>query len=123
MAQASTSQRGNALNYSSIRKLLPYAKKAIESGVNVIKLNIGDPDLKTPKEFLNVLKNWDINHGVFQYGEVGPEFIASYDGKKNEVIAEWGYGPREVKKFRVPFKWVQAFPYPHQHPATLPKET
>lgn len=77
MAQASTSHRGNALNYSSIRKLLPYAKKAIESGVKVIKLNIGDPDLKTPKEFLNVLQNWDIDPIRYAQPAGEPELIKS----------------------------------------------
>jgi len=77
MAEASTSLRGNSLNYSSIRKLLPYAKKAIESGVKVIKLNIGDPDLKTPKQFIAALHDWNVDPIRYAQPAGEPELIAS----------------------------------------------
>ena len=61
MPKATTSKRGNQLNYSSIRKLLPFAAEAKAQGVEVIRLNIGDPDLQTPAVFLNRLHNWDMD--------------------------------------------------------------
>jgi len=44
---------------SPIRKLVPYAEAAIQSGVEVIHLNIGQPDIPTPDEAMNALKQYD----------------------------------------------------------------
>ena len=44
------SQRGEMMPASPIRKLVPLANEATARGVKVIKLNIGQPDLPTPKE-------------------------------------------------------------------------
>ena len=44
---------------SPIRKLAPLANAAKERGVHVFHLNIGQPDLPTPKEGLDVLKTID----------------------------------------------------------------
>lgn len=46
---------------SATRKLTPYINRAKESGKKVIQLNIGDPDLKTPKVMINSLRNWELN--------------------------------------------------------------
>jgi len=45
---------------SPIRKLVPYADAAKKRGVKVYHLNIGQPDLETPKQFWDKLKNLDI---------------------------------------------------------------
>lgn len=42
---------------SPIRKLVPYAEKAIEQGKKVHFLNIGQPDIETPKEALDAVRN------------------------------------------------------------------
>lgn len=42
---------------SPIRKLVPYAEDAKSRGVDVIHLNIGQPDIKTPKLALDAVKN------------------------------------------------------------------
>ena len=44
---------------SPIRKLVPLADKAKERGIKVYHLNIGQPDLKTPKVALDTLKKID----------------------------------------------------------------
>jgi len=54
------SERIKTLPVSAIRKLTPLAMDAKKNGVKVYHLNIGDPDIKTPKVMLNVLKNWDL---------------------------------------------------------------
>jgi len=46
---------------SPIRKLVPYSNEAKRQGVKVYHLNIGDPDIKTPKVMIDVLKNWSEN--------------------------------------------------------------
>ena len=44
---------------SPIRKLAPYASKAAENGVKIYHLNIGQPDLPTPKKALETMKEID----------------------------------------------------------------
>ena len=52
------SDRGNAIPASPIRKLVPFADEAKKRGMNVYHLNIGQPDIETPKEFSqSVCKN------------------------------------------------------------------
>lgn len=53
------SSRGLALPPSPIRKLAPYADKARSRGVEVLHLNIGQPDLETPKVMRDRLRHVD----------------------------------------------------------------
>ena len=53
------SSRGLALPASPIRKLAPYADAAKARGVKVFHLNIGQPDLETPKVMRDRLKSVD----------------------------------------------------------------
>lgn len=54
-----TSQRGDAMPLSPIRKLVPLADKAKARGIKVYHLNIGQPDLKTPQVALDAIRNID----------------------------------------------------------------
>ncbi len=54
-----TSQRGQDMPESPIRKLVPLADKAKARGITVYHLNIGQPDLKTPKVALDAIRNID----------------------------------------------------------------
>lgn len=51
------SERGINMPESPIRKLVPFAEKAKSKGVGVIHLNIGQPDIETPKVALDAVKN------------------------------------------------------------------
>lgn len=53
------SKRGERMPESPIRKLVPYADKAKAKGIKVYHLNIGQPDLPTPQEALDAIKNID----------------------------------------------------------------
>lgn len=55
----SISQRGQIMPASPIRKLVPLSNAAKERGVKVYHLNIGQPDLPSPQEGLEVLKHID----------------------------------------------------------------
>lgn len=55
------SERAIEMPSSPIRKLAPLATDAQNRGIKVYHLNIGQPDLPTPQEGLNVLKNIDRN--------------------------------------------------------------
>ncbi|MDE6574922.1 MAG: pyridoxal phosphate-dependent aminotransferase [Muribaculaceae bacterium] len=49
------SARGEQMPASPIRRLVPLANKAIERGIKVYRLNIGQPDVPTPPVALDVL--------------------------------------------------------------------
>lgn len=51
------SQRGQAMPASPIRKLVPYAEAAKKRGIRVYHLNIGQPDIETPKPVLDAVRN------------------------------------------------------------------
>ena len=53
------SVRGVEMPESPIRKLAPLAYAAKERGVHVYHLNIGQPDLPTPRAAINAIKNID----------------------------------------------------------------
>lgn len=53
MERLSPSQRATKTPPSPIRKLAGLAQQAAERGVHVYRLNIGQPDLKSPPEFLD----------------------------------------------------------------------
>ena len=57
--------RGNEMPASPIRKLAPLADDAKKRGVHVYHLNIGQPDLPTPKEALDAIRN--IDRTVLEY--------------------------------------------------------
>ncbi|MEO8770585.1 MAG: pyridoxal phosphate-dependent aminotransferase [Ferruginibacter sp.] len=59
------SKRGHDMPASPIRKLVPYAEAAKKKGVKVYHLNIGQPDIETPKQCLDAVKNCDIH--VLEY--------------------------------------------------------
>ena len=67
------SNRISGFQCSPIRRLVPLARSAKERGVHVIHLNIGQPDIKTPKEALDAIHNYSddiIAYGLSE-GEVG----------------------------------------------------
>jgi aspartate aminotransferase len=51
------SEKGKAMPASPIRKLVPYAEEAKRKGPKVYHLNIGQPDIPTPKLALDAIKN------------------------------------------------------------------
>ena len=60
-----TSQRGDSMPESPIRKLVPLANKAKARGIKVYHLNIGQPDLKTPQVAIDAIRN--IDRAVLEY--------------------------------------------------------
>ncbi len=59
------SQRGNQMPASPIRRLVRYANDAVNRGLKVYRLNIGQPDVPTPPAALEVLKH--IDRKVLEY--------------------------------------------------------
>ena len=59
------SNRGSLMPNSPIRKLVPLAEEAEKNGKNVIRLNIGQPDIRTSDEALAAIRNLKAN--VIEY--------------------------------------------------------
>jgi len=59
------SHRGKIMPASPIRKLVPYAEIAKSKGLKIYHLNIGQPDIETPKEILDAVRN--SNFKVLEY--------------------------------------------------------
>ncbi len=60
------SQRAVDMPASPIRRLVPFAERAVQRGVEIFHLNIGQPDLKAPQEFWNGL------------AQLGPNTVVAY---------------------------------------------
>lgn len=59
------SHRAEAMPSSPVRKLMPYANAAKARGIKVYHLNIGQPDIPTPKTALEAIRNIDLQ--VLEY--------------------------------------------------------
>ena len=59
------SHRGKSMPSSPIRKLVPFAEAAKKKGTKVYHLNIGQPDIETPKMVLDAVRNSDFT--VLEY--------------------------------------------------------
>ncbi len=65
-SRARLSERSARMPASPIRKLAPYATAAKERGITIYGLNIGQPDVPTPPEFLAAVRSFD--QPVLAYG-------------------------------------------------------
>ncbi|MBW7868155.1 MAG: pyridoxal phosphate-dependent aminotransferase [Brumimicrobium sp.] len=84
---------------SPIRKLVPFAEAAKKRGVHVIHLNIGQPDIATPDEALNAVRNSDLkvleyapSNGNLSYREGLVEYYKKFDIQTtpNDIIVTIG---------------------------------
>ncbi len=80
------SYRGRTIQASPIRKLKPYADDAIAKGIRVYFINIGDPDIPTPKPVIDAFHSF--NDKVLSYGPAQGflelrQAIAGYYGHYN----------------------------------------
>ncbi len=66
------SRRARLQPASPIRKLVPLADAAKRRGIAVYHLNIGQPDLPPPPEFVRAVKNW--SKPVLEYGNSKGDF-------------------------------------------------
>src|ERR1700712_3479349 len=59
------SHRGQEMPASPIRKLVPFAEAAKKRGTTVYHLNIGQPDIETPRQVLDAVRHFDFK--VLEY--------------------------------------------------------
>ncbi|MBS1619574.1 MAG: pyridoxal phosphate-dependent aminotransferase [Bacteroidetes bacterium] len=82
----SISIKGQQMPASPIRKLVPYADGAKKKGTKVYHLNIGQPDLETPRQFWDKLAHLDMK--VLEY--CPSNGFASYREKFSEYYNRLG---------------------------------
>ena len=72
---------------SPIRKLVPYAEKAVKAGKKIYYLNIGQPDIKSPQVAMDAVANSNISVLAYSRSEGSQEYrekISNYY-KKNDI--------------------------------------
>lgn len=93
------SQKGGLMPESPIRKLVPYAENAKKRGLTVYHLNIGQPDIDTPKVALDAVRNSDLkvleyarSEGSDSYREKLTKYYANnnIDIDKEDIIITTG---------------------------------
>ena len=80
------SKKGKSMPESPIRKLVPFAEGAKKKGHKVYHLNIGQPDIKTPKVALDAVKNNTIEVLAYARSEGSETYrnkLADYYKKHN----------------------------------------
>ena len=85
------SVKGQLMPESPIRKLVPYAEDAKKRGINVFHLNIGQPDIETPKAALDAVKQNDIKVLSYARSEGSEEYrkkLSEYYRKNNIDVTE-----------------------------------
>jgi aspartate aminotransferase len=81
------SKKGVNMPESPIRKLVPYAEEAHKKGKNVFYLNIGQPDIKTPKVALDAIRSNTLDILAYSRSEGSENYrmkIAEYY-KRNSI--------------------------------------
>lgn len=93
------SQKGQNMPASPIRKLVPFSDEAKKRGVKVYHLNIGQPDIATPVDAMNIMKNTDIkvveyshSAGILSYRKRLVEYYNRFNINvtENEIIVTNG---------------------------------
>lgn len=75
----SISNRGGHMPPSPIRKLVPFADAAKKRGTKVYHLNIGQPDIETPKAILDAVRHTDMT--VLEYSP-----SAGFDSYRKKLV-------------------------------------
>jgi len=88
------SERARALPASPIRRLAPFAVAARKAGKKVYHLNIGQPDIATPRQMLARLKDYDLANIAYGPSEGLPEFVETLVDYHRGIGLE--LGPAEI---------------------------
>ena len=85
------SQRALEIQASPIRKLMPYANQAKKNGIKVYQLNIGQPDIETPKAMMDAYHQFDekvLAYGPSQGLDVYRQSLVKYYARHNIALTE-----------------------------------
>lgn len=87
------SHRGQTALASPIRRLSPYAEAAKARGVHVLHLNIGQPDIATPRSVIEAYRAYDDKVLAYGASEGAPAYRQALAQYYNSLGAEAGGGP------------------------------
>ena len=83
------SNKGILMPESPIRKLVPFAEDAKKRGIKVYQLNIGQPDIETPKIALDAVRNNNIKVLAYSRSEGSEQYrsklVKYYDTKNINI--------------------------------------
>lgn len=79
------SKRISDVKVSPVRKLLPYAEEAIKNNKKIYKLNIGQPDIETPREFFEAINNFKVKTLGYSHSAGRKELIESIANYYKEI--------------------------------------
>ena len=71
------SKRVLEMQESPVRKLVPIATRVKKQGKKVFHLNIGQPDIETPKVFMEAINNYDSKVINYSFSQGEPKLINS----------------------------------------------
>ncbi|MGI6089799.1 MAG: pyridoxal phosphate-dependent aminotransferase [Saccharofermentanales bacterium] len=69
------SNRMLAMQASPIRRLVPFADAARKRGIKVYGLNVGQPDIETPPEFMDAIRNAEIKVLAYANSKGDPNLV------------------------------------------------
>ena len=81
--------KGKSMPESPIRKLVPYAEDAKKRGIKVFQLNIGQPDIETPIQAIQAVKNSKIKVLAYSRSEGSENYrkkLTEYYSKKSITV-------------------------------------
>ncbi len=85
------SHKGKAMPESPIRKLVPFAEKAAKEGKHIYHLNIGQPDIKSPIEAMDAVRNHKLDVLAYSHSAGFESFrkkLAGYYAKHDITISQ-----------------------------------
>jgi len=88
------SHRGSQMPPSPIRKLVPFAEAAKKRGVKVYHLNIGQPDIETPKAILDAVRHTDMK--VLEYSH-----SAGFESYRKKLVEYYKRNDINVNKDQI----------------------
>ena len=82
------SSRVNNMQESPVRKLVPIATKVKKEGKKVYHLNIGQPDIKTPRVFMDAINDYDTSVIKYSFSQGEPVLIKAIQDyfKRDNII-------------------------------------
>ena len=124
------SQRALSLTTSPIRRLGPYALEAEKAGKKVYHLNIGQPDIETPAQFMDAIRSFDKKVVAYGPSQGDPKLIAQvqkyYEAwgmhyeAKNIYITNGGSEALELAALKISGAHVKAVPTHAENGYRLP---
>ena len=90
------SRNSQAMEFSPIRKFNPIATEVQESGVKIYHLNIGQPDIKTPRCFMDAVRAFDEDVLMYEQSQGDIKFLESIcDYYKREYGVGYRYAAKD----------------------------